>query len=40
MAALTAWWGKLTAKQRTDLSPDFPGLRKAAQAADQQGGAK
>lgn len=40
LAALTAWWGKLTAKQRAELSPDFPVLRKAAQAADQQGGAK
>jgi hypothetical protein len=40
MAALTAWWGSLNARQRADLSPDFPGLRKAAQAADQQGGAK
>ncbi|MFY7913569.1 MAG: hypothetical protein ACOVPA_02770 [Rubrivivax sp.] len=40
MKALTDWWGSLTAKQRTDLSPDFPGFRKAAQAADAQGGAQ
>lgn len=40
MKSLTEWWGSLTARQRADLSPDFPGMRKAAQTADQQGGAK
>ncbi len=40
MASLTAWWGGLTSKQRADLSPDFPALRRAAQSADQHGGAK
>ena len=35
MQSLTDWWGKtLTAKQRADLSAEFPGLRKAAQTAD------
>lgn len=34
MKALTAWWGGLTAKQRTDMSKDFTQMRKAAQAAD------
>lgn len=40
MAALTAWWGALNAKHRADLSPEFPGLRRAAQEADKAGGAK
>lgn len=40
MKPLTEWWGGLTAKQRRDLSPDFPGLRKDAAAADQNRGAK
>jgi hypothetical protein len=40
MQALTAWWGALTARQRTDLSPDFPGFRRAAQVAGQQGVAR
>lgn len=42
MTSLTDWWGKkLTARQRADLSGEFPALRKAAQTADaQQGGAK
>ena len=35
MLALTAWWGALTAKQRTDLSPDFPGWRRGARVADK-----
>ena len=35
MQSLTDWWGKkLTAKQRADLSGEFPALRKAAQTAD------
>lgn len=38
MKSLTDWWGGLTARQRNDLSPDFPGFRKAAQTADQQVG--
>jgi hypothetical protein len=37
MTSLTAWWGALTSKQRTALSPEFPGMRKKAQQADQQG---
>ncbi|MEY4636531.1 MAG: hypothetical protein RJA55_2329 [Acidobacteriota bacterium] len=37
LKALTAWWGSLSGRQRTDLSPDFPGLRKAATVADQHG---
>jgi hypothetical protein len=37
MKALTDWWASLTAKQRTALSPEFPGMRKAAQAADEGG---
>lgn len=37
MKSLTAWWGALTAKQRADLSPEFPGMRKVAQQADKQG---
>lgn len=41
MQSLTAWWSGLTGKQRADMSPDFPALRKAAQAADaEKGGAK
>lgn len=40
MQLLTDWWGKkLTAKQRADLSGEFPALRKAAQTADAQKGA-
>ncbi len=37
LKALTDWWGSLTARQRSDLSPDFPGFRKEAQAADKNG---
>lgn len=37
MAALTAWWGKLDAKQRSRLQRDFAAMRKAAQAADAGG---
>lgn len=35
MEALTAWWGKLGAKDRTRLQKAFPGLRRAAQEADR-----
>ncbi|WP_342617184.1 hypothetical protein [Rhodoferax sp. GW822-FHT02A01] len=37
LKALTAWWGKLDAKQRSRLQQDFSGMRKAAQAADAGG---
>lgn len=37
MAKLTAWWGKLTEKDRADLSKDFGAMRKAARAADEEG---
>lgn len=36
MAALTKWWGSLTAKQRSELNSEFPKLRKAAQLANQE----
>jgi hypothetical protein len=39
MKSLTDWWGGLTAKQRTALNSEFPGLRKAAQFAGDKGGA-
>lgn len=35
MATLTAWWGKLTAKERSRLTKDFAGWRRAAQAVPQ-----
>ena len=35
MKSLTAWWGALTAKQRSELNPEFPALRNAAQMADR-----
>lgn len=35
MAELTAWWGALTAKQRSAHNKDFAQLRRAAQQADQ-----
>ena len=35
MAALTAWWGTLTNKQRGTYSKDFTQLRRVAQQADQ-----
>ncbi len=35
MAALTAWWGSLTNKQRGAYSKDFTQLRRVAQQADQ-----
>lgn len=34
MQALTGWWGKLDAKQRSRLQKDFAGLRRAAKEAD------
>lgn len=37
MKTLTAWWGALTARQRSELNTEFPKLRKAAQSADQGG---
>lgn len=37
MAALTAWWGKLTAKQRGNLNKEFAAMRKAATLADEGG---
>lgn len=40
MAALTAWWGKLTAKQRGDLNAEFGAMRRCASVADSKGGAK
>jgi len=38
--ALTDWWGSLTSKQRSELSPDFKGWRQCASVADQKGAAK
>ncbi len=35
MQSLTKWWGSLNAKQRAELSPEFPGMRRAAQQADK-----
>ncbi|WP_428418193.1 hypothetical protein [Methylibium sp.] len=35
MAALTAWWGALTARQRSELNKEFPAMRRAAQEADR-----
>lgn len=40
MVALTAWWGKLTAKQRGDLNAEFGAMRKCAGIADSKGAAK
>lgn len=37
MKSLNTWWAGLTVRQRTQLSPEYPGLRKAAQTADQKG---
>lgn len=37
MAKLTAWWCKLTEKERAELSKDFGAMRKAARAADEEG---
>ena len=38
MKSLTAWWGALTAKQRTTMNSEFGGLRRCAAQAD--GGAR
>lgn len=35
MASLTAWWGSLTAKDRSEMNDAFKGLRTAAQTADR-----
>jgi hypothetical protein len=35
MQALTAWWGSLTARQRTAWTKEFAGMRRAAQEADK-----
>lgn len=37
MASLTAWWGALTAKQRTDMNSEFGALRRGATLADKEG---
>ena len=37
MKALTAWWGALTAKQRSELNPDFGRLRRCAGNVDEGG---
>lgn len=36
MTALTKWWGALTAKQRSELSSEFGGMRKCAARVDQE----
>lgn len=36
MAALTAWWAKLSAREQKDLSADFSGMRKVARSADSR----
>jgi hypothetical protein len=36
MQSLTGWWGKLSEKDRADLSKDFGGMRKAARLADDE----
>ncbi len=38
MAALNAWWGSLTAKQRTQFSPSYPAMRTAARQVDETAG--
>ncbi len=38
MKALTAWWGGITAKQRSAMNSEFGALRKVALAADAGGG--
>lgn len=38
MAALTKWWGGLTAKQRGQLQSEFRGMKQAAEAADRESG--
>lgn len=37
MKPLTAWWGALTARQRSELNNEFPKLRIVAKTADQGG---
>lgn len=37
MQALTAWWGRLTAAQRKDLTKEFGAMRRAAMQADRGG---
>lgn len=37
MQALTAWWGALTAKQRSAMNSEFGALRRGAMQADQGG---
>lgn len=37
MVSLTAWWGALTAKQRTDMNSEFGALRRGATQADKEG---
>lgn len=37
LVALNAWWGKLQARQRTELQSEFTALRRGAIAADQRG---
>lgn len=37
MAALTAWWGALSPKDRSAMNREFGQLRRAAQQADQRG---
>lgn len=37
MASLTAWWGALTAKQRTNMNSEFGALRRGATQADKEG---
>jgi len=38
MQALTAWWSKLDAKQRSRMQKDFANMRKGAMAVDAGGG--
>lgn len=35
LKALTEWWGKLTAKDRSELKDQYPSLRRAAEYEDQ-----
>lgn len=37
MAPLTAWWGALTGRQRSEFGNDFKNMRKAAKIADERG---
>lgn len=38
MAALNKWWASLNPRQQKDMGQDFGPMRKAARAADEQGG--